>query len=171
MNTKILNIKDSLFKLWSKIGPSYKHTRYFNIQLETFEEYCYLLCEFYGLDTSDPIESVIGEMVWDGNIVVSEYEICGKGLIELTHIRLMTDEKNVMRKLYEGYGGNFSDLYTFEIDPYFECPDEDEYGDCYDYECVVPVTNRVHQMLYKKYGIRINHSEARERNEDNYLPV
>ena len=171
MTRRLEEMKDSIFKLWSKIGPSYKHTMYFNFRLQSFEEYCYLLCEFYGLDSSTPVQSVIGEMVWDGNIEITKHEICGKGLIELQYIKLMSSEEEVMRKLYDGYGGNFKDLFIFEKDPLFECPEEDEYGDCYDYQCVVPVANEVHKMLYKKYGIHINHTMASDRNDDNYIPV
>ena len=145
---------DSLQFLWNKMGkPSFKDTRYYNFKFHSLNQYFDELKKFYG--TNDIIQHILD----NANEVIQNNLVCNNQM-RAVDINIPFDNNHTMvinmMGMYEGFAGVFTMTYEATVDPDFECPYEDEYGDCYDYECLVPVTRKVDSMIRDKYGIRTN---------------
>lgn len=145
---------DSLQFLWKKMGkPSFKDSRYYNFKFYSLNDYFDELKKFYG--TNDIKQHILD----NANEVIQNNLVCNNQM-RAVDIDIPFDNTSAMvtnmMGMYEGFAGVFTMTYEATDDPDFECPYDDEYGDCFDYECLLPVTRKVDSMIRDKYGIRTN---------------
>lgn len=141
----MLNRKlDALQIFWGTTGrPNFNDAKYFGFDFPNMGVYLNELQKFLGVeDVNEHILNEINQIIQENNykqnyIKVTEYPI----------------EKYPLKSLHKfGYGSKPTLTVTYKDDPSFECPYEDEYGDCYFYEYIGPILNEVRRHLKSKYG-------------------
>lgn len=152
-NTKIFDIWDSVGKV------SYETSKYLGFKFSTMDEYYEAVAEYYGKDVSELNQYMVDFC----NDYIQNNQVCG-GDIRLVSItpQFNTSREADMEIIYNKMSGIHAVKIEFIKDPTFECPDEDEYGDCYDYECVMSVIRRMEFEFRKKFGLRLGSFSARE---------
>ena len=141
----MLNKKlDALQIFWGATGkPNLKDARYFGLKFPNMETYLNELKKFLRVD--DINQHILDEI----NAIIVEHGTCGQ-YVKVVGYNV---EDYPLRSLEDyGYGGKPTIEVRYVEDPDFDCPYEDEYGDCFFYECVSPALDEVRRFLKSKYG-------------------
>ena len=151
----------ALFTIWDTTGKiSYHSTKYLGWKFTTMDEYYGALGQYYNKETWEELRQFMIDFC---NQELQKLKVCDNE-IRITAITpsFNTSSPADMAIIYEGMSGNHKTEVNYTKDPNFECPVEDEYGDCFEYECVSSVVINMSVEFRKKFGIRMGSFESSE---------
>ena len=119
--------KESIFKIWDSMGPSWKHTKYVGESFRTMDDYYTALTEYYGIEggrvgLKNHIIDEVNQL-----LKTPEYKECDELEIRLYDIDLdkQVTSPMYMDGKYKGFGSKPFASYAFNSDyKGYECPDD-----------------------------------------------
>ena len=171
---------DVLFKVWNTLGINWMNSQYIGKKFKTMDDYHVALMVYHGLNEKslDGL-SLNYDIIDTANEYLSNVSnlVCPGGSIKMYHIDFGYDRQlsspSVMTNWYDGMGSKPFGSFSYVKDPDFICKDigTDYYQNelypelsCYDDECIRDNTSEVSNIIYKKYGIRMNFNIDDEKN-------
>ena len=162
-----------LFKVWDSLGVNFKNTQYLGKKFRTMDDYHHAVLEYNGITQDGDGLSLNRAIIDTANEYLSDVSnlSCPKGSIKMYHVDFGYDRQlsspSVMTNWYDGMGSNPFGNFVYDKDPDFICKDinnsiyqleYDPESVCYDDECLSDNISEVGNIIYKKYGIRMNSS-------------